>query len=124
MKQLNKSELQVMKYVWDLEKSFLKDIVFQFPEPKPAYTTISTLLNRMCEKKYIGFNKLGRDKEYYPLLDKRKYFSSQIKTIVSDFFNDSGSQFASFFAEETDLSQKELEEIQHLIEKQIKNKKQ
>ena len=44
IKQLNKSELQIMKYLWMLEKGFMKDIVEKFPEPRPAYTTISTLM--------------------------------------------------------------------------------
>jgi BlaI family transcriptional regulator, penicillinase repressor len=59
IKQLNKSELQVMKYLWKIKKGFLKDIVEQFPEPAPAYTTISTLVGRMVDKKYIGFHKAG-----------------------------------------------------------------
>ena len=61
IKQLNKTELQIMKYLWILKKGFMKDIVEQFPEPKPAYTTISTLLKRMCDKDYISFERLGRD---------------------------------------------------------------
>ena len=122
IKQLNATELQVMKYLWELDKAFMKEIVQKFSEPRPAYTTISTLLSRMCDKEYIGFTRLGRDKQYYPLLDKKDYFSSQIKTMVSGFFNNSGLKFASFFTEETDLSSSELEEIKALIEKQIKEK--
>ena len=55
MNQLNKSELQIMKYLWKLEKGFMKQIVEEFPEPAPAYTTISTLLTRMVNKGYVGF---------------------------------------------------------------------
>lgn len=123
IKQLNKSELQVMKYLWKIKKGFLKDIVDQFPDPRPAYTTISTLVGRMVDKKYIGFNKLGRDKEYYPLLQKNEYFSVQVKDMVSNFFNDSASQFASFFTRNTDLSMEEMEELQKLLQEKINEKK-
>lgn len=122
IKQLNKSELQIMKYLWKLKKGFMKDIVEQFPEPKPAYTTISTLLGRMCKKKYVGFTKLGRDKHYYPILEKNEYFSIQIKEMVSEFFNNSTAQFASFFTKNTDISIDELNELQELVKKQILNK--
>ncbi|MCX2743270.1 BlaI/MecI/CopY family transcriptional regulator [Mangrovivirga sp. M17] len=122
-KQLNKSELQVMKYLWKIEKGFLKDIVDQFPKPGPAYTTISTLINRMVNKNYIGYTKLGRDKEYYPILKKNEYFKTQIKSIVSDFFNNSSSQFASFFTKNSDLSVEELKELEEMIQTQIKQKK-
>ncbi|MGB3607608.1 MAG: BlaI/MecI/CopY family transcriptional regulator [Psychroserpens sp.] len=123
IKQLNKSELQIMKYLWMLKKGFMKDIVELFPEPRPAYTTISTLLKRMCDKKYIGFERLGRDKQYYPILKKNDYFSKQVNGIITHFFNDSKSQFASFFTKNADLSMKELEELQVLLQEKINNKK-
>lgn len=123
IKQLNKTELQVMKYLWMLNKGFMKDIVDLFPEPKPAYTTISTLLSRMCDKNYVGFTRLGRDKEYYPILKKNDYFTSQMKTMITHFFNDSKSQFASFFTKNADFSIEELEEIQELVQQKIDQKK-
>lgn len=123
-KQLNKTELQVMKYLWILNKGFMKDLVDLFPEPKPAYTTISTLLSRMCDKNYVGFNRLGRDKEYFPILKKNDYFSSQMKTMITHFFNDSKSQFASFFTKNADFSMEELEELQAMVKQKIDQKKQ
>lgn len=123
-KQLNKTELQVMKYLWILNKGFMKDIVDLFPEPKPAYTTISTLLGRMCDKNYIGFNRLGRDKEYYPILKKNDYFTAQLKTMITHFFNDSKSQFASFFTKNADFTMEELEELQAMVKQKIDQKKQ
>lgn len=123
IKQLNKSELQIMNYLWKIKKGFMKDIVEQFPEPKPAYTTISTLLSRMCEKEYIGFDKLGRDKQYFPILKKNEYFSKQVNTMIKHFYNDSKSQFASFFAKNADLSIEELEELQLLIKNKIQQKR-
>jgi len=123
IKQLNKSELQIMKYLWILEKGFMKDIVEKFPEPGPAYTTISTLLKRMCDKKYIGFKRLGRDKEYYPILKKQDYFSNQMNGMIRNFFNDSKSQFASFFTKNADFSIEELEELQNLLKQKINQKK-
>lgn len=123
IKQLNKTELQIMKYLWTLKKAFMKDIVEQFPEPKPAYTTISTLLTRMCDKDYISFERLGRDKQYYPVLKKNDYFSKQVNGMITHFFNDSKSQFASFFTKNADLSMQELEELQQLLQEKINHKK-
>ncbi|WP_456442032.1 BlaI/MecI/CopY family transcriptional regulator [Psychroserpens sp.] len=123
IKQLNKTELQIMKYLWNLKEGFMKDIVEQFPEPRPAYTTISTLLKRMCDKNYIGFERLGRDKQYHPILKKNDYFSTQVNGMITHFFNDSKSQFASFFTKNADLSMQELEELQELLQKKINQKK-
>ncbi|MBD78807.1 MAG: penicillinase repressor [Crocinitomicaceae bacterium] len=123
MKELNNTELEVMEFLWKLKKGFMKDIVELFPEPKPAYTTIATLLSRMVDKKYIGFNKLGRDKQYFPILNKEDYFSSHLKKVVTQFFNGSPSQFASFFTSKTDLTVEELDELKSLVESQINKKK-
>lgn len=123
MKQLTKPELQIMKYLWKIEKGFLKDIVDQFPEPAPAYTTISTLVSRMVTKKYVGYKKHGRDKEYYPILQKNDYFANQVKDMVTNFFNNSSSQFASFFTKNSDLSLEELEELEQLVQQKIAQKK-
>ena len=123
IKQLNKSELQIMKYLWILKKGFMKDIVEQFPEPRPAYTTISTLLKRMCDKNYIGFDRLGRDKQYYPIIKKNDYFSTQLNGMIGHFFNDSKSQFASFFTKNADLSMQELQELQDLLQQKINQKR-
>lgn len=123
IKQLNKSELQIMKYLWILEKGFMKDIVEKFPEPRPAYTTISTLLKRMIDKKYIGFERLGRDKQYYPILKKNDYFARQMNGMIQHFFNDSKAQFASFFTKNADLSMEELQELQALLNDKINKKK-
>jgi predicted transcriptional regulator len=59
-KELTKAEEQVMQYLWGLGKAFLKDIVEQFPEPRPAYTTVSTVIRVLVKKEFIGFNTYGK----------------------------------------------------------------
>ena len=49
MKELTTAEEQVMQYLWNLGKAFVKDIIELFPEPKPAYNTVSTII-RILEK--------------------------------------------------------------------------
>ncbi|HET8809451.1 MAG TPA: BlaI/MecI/CopY family transcriptional regulator [Flavobacteriaceae bacterium] len=122
-KTLTKAELQLMKHLWKIEKGFMKDIVEQFSEPKPAYTTIATLVGRMVDKQYIGFEKLGRDKLYFPLLKKSTYFKSQLKEMTSDFFNGSSSQFASFFTKNADFNLEELKQLQEILQQEINQKK-
>ena len=122
MKRLNTTELQIMKYLWKHDRGFMKDIVAQFPSSGPAYTTVATLVARMTDKGYIGFEKHGRDKEYYPKISRNSYFSGQVKDMVSHFFNDSTSQFASFFTRNSDLSIEEMEELQELLQRRIEEK--
>lgn len=120
--QLTNAEEQVMKFLWKLERAYLKNILDEFPEPRPAATTIATLLKRMTDKGFVGFNQHGSNREYFPLVKKIDYFSKNFNLLIKDFFNNSASQFASFFTSETNLSLPELEEIKRLVEKKIANK--
>ena len=121
---LSQSEEELMQYLWKLEKAFLKDLLDQYPEPKPAPTTVATLLKRMTEKDFIGYEQMGRSRQYYPLVKKSDYFSKHVNGLIKKFFNDSASQFASFFTSETDLSEAELKELKSIVEKEIERKHQ
>ena len=121
---LSKSEEELMQHLWKLEKGYLQDLLAQYCEPKPATTTVSTLLKRMIDKGYVDYEQHGRSREYYPLVTKSDYFSNRFNLLINKFFDNSTAQFASFFASEGDLSAQELEELKQIIEKEIQKKKQ
>lgn len=123
MNTLTKAEEQLMQFLWEKRKAFTKDLIEAYPDPKPASTTVITLLKRMQEKGFVGFKEYGKSREYYPLVEKDKYFSRQVGEMIQTFFNDSAMQFASFFTEKTDLSEKELEDLRKIIDNQLKKKK-
>lgn len=123
MKELTKAEEQVMQYLWEIEKGFLADIVEQFPDPKPAYTTISTVVRVLVNKGFIGFKTYGKSNEYYPEVSKKEYTKAFFKGITKSFFNNSASKLVSFFTSENDLSITELEQLKKQVEDQIEKKK-
>jgi len=120
--QLTKTEEQLMQYLWKQEKAFMKDLLDAFPDPKPATTTVATLLKRMADKGFVGYKEYGKSREYFPLVDKAEYFSKQMNGMIKNFFNNSASQFASFFTQETNMSAVELEELKKIIDKEIQKK--
>lgn len=120
--QLTKTEEELMNHLWVLEKAFMKDLLDAYQEPKPATTTIATLLKRMTDKGFVGYNLYGNSREYYPLVKKKDYFSKHVNGLIKHFFNDSASQFASFFTKETNLSKEELEDLKALIDNEIRKK--
>jgi len=119
---LSKTEEELMNIIWKQQKAFLKDLLDAYPEPKPAITTIATLLKRMTDKGFIAYKSYGRSREYYPTVKKKDYFSKHVNGLIKNFFNDSASQFASFFTQETDLSKTELEDLKKLIDKELEKK--
>ena len=123
MQQLTNAEEQVMEHLWKLEKAFMKDLLEAYPTPKPATTTVATLLKRMIDKQFVAYKEFGNSREYFPLVKKTDYFSKHVNGLISNFFNNSASQFASFFTTETNLSQTELEDLKKIIDSEILKKK-
>jgi BlaI family transcriptional regulator, penicillinase repressor len=119
---LTKAEEQLMNYLWKLEKSFFKELKEQFPEPRPATTTINTLLKRLSDKGFIDYKLYGNSREYFPIISKNHYFSNQINGLIKNSFNNSVEQFASFFTKETNISDADLKKLRAIVDNQIKSK--
>lgn len=101
---------------------FLKDLLNTYPDPKPAATTIATLLKRMQEKGFVGYTLFGNSRQYYPLVKKADYFSKHVKGIIKNYFGNSAMQFASFFTTTSNLTATELQDLKKIIDLEIKKK--
>jgi len=123
MNELTKAEAQVMHYIWDQENCFLKDIVEAFPEPRPAYTTISTVIRVLVKKGVLDYKTYGKIHEYYPRISRQAYFRKHLNSIIDNHFNGSVVSFASFFTGDGGVDLSELEEIKQLIDLKIKTLK-
>lgn len=118
---LTEAEKDVMEILWMKNKAFMKDLLEEYPEPKPATTTIATLLKRMQNKNLIGYKTFGNSREYYPLIQKETYFGNEMTTMIDRFFDNSVTKFASFFTSNSQLSQKQLKELRDIIDQQIQD---
>ena len=123
MKQLTKAEEQVMQYLWSLDKAFLKDLVESFPEPRPAYTTVSTVIRVLVKKGFVDFDTFGKIHQYYPLIGREEYLKGQFEEVAQDYFSGSIAKLASFLTRDKDLRVDDLEEIKAIIDDQISKKR-
>ena len=121
--ELSKSEEQLMEFIWRQDGIFLKDLIAELPDPKPAATTVATLLKRMQDKGFVSYEVFGNSRKYRAMVKKDQYFSRQVNGMIRDYFDNSAMQFASFFTTSTNLTAKELDSLRDLIDKQIKKKK-
>lgn len=120
--QLSKAEEQLMDYIWQNGKVFMKELIEMYPDPKPASTTVATLLKRMQDKGVIGYTLFGNSRQYYPLIKKWDYFAGHMKGMVKNYFDDSPVNFASFFTQSADFTAEELEELKKIVDGEIKKK--
>lgn len=123
MKPLTQAEEQIMQCLWKLKKAFLKDIIEALPEPKPAYTTVSTVLRVLVKKGFVDFDRFGKINQYFPLISKESYSQSTFQKMLEKYFGNSTSVFTSFFAKHEKVSLEDLEEMKRIIEQQIEEKK-
>ncbi len=113
-KTLTKGEMQVMNILWDMQRgACVADIQRQFPEPQPAYTTIATFLKIMEQKGFVEKRKGGSGKTfvYSPLLTRERYRRLVMDDVKNTFFGGSVKSLVSFFAEEDELTQEDVNEI-------------
>ncbi len=122
MKQLTKAEEQVMQVLWDLKNAYVRDIIEELPQPKPAYNTVSTIVRILEKKGFVSYEAHGKAHEYYPLVAKKSYRKSYFKGFLNNYFGNSYQNLASFFTREQDLSLEELEKIRKMIDEEIDRK--
>ncbi|ANQ49168.1 BlaI/MecI/CopY family transcriptional regulator [Flammeovirga yaeyamensis] len=123
MKKLTTAEEQVMQVLWNLNKGFVKEIIAELPEPKPAYNTISTIIRILEQKEFVGHETFGKSHQYYPLISKEQYSHQYLKSFVGRFFSGSFENMVSFFAKKEDVNINELEDLLNDLESD-KNKKE
>ena len=119
---LSPTEETLMQHLWNREQAFMKDLIDAYEDPKPAATTVATLLKRMIDKEFVNYREYGNSREYYPTVSRNDYFAKHVNGLIKNFFNNSAAQFASFFATQTNLSATELESLKTLIDEQIQKK--
>ena len=112
MQELTKAEEQIMHYLWELKEAFVKDVVEKFPDPKPAYNTVSTIIRILEKKEMVGHTSHGKSFSYHPLISKTEYTRFALKNIVQGYFGGSYKKAVSFFVEDEKMS---VNEIQNLL---------
>lgn len=121
IKELTKAEDQIMQVLWHLGKGFVKDVLEELPEPKPAYNTVSTIIRILEKKGFVGYKAFGKTHEYFPLISREKYTRFYLNNLVSGYFNGSFQNLVSFFASENKM---DVHDIDQLVEKLEELKKQ
>jgi len=116
MKKLTNKEEEVLKILWKLEKAFVKEVLAEFPEPKPHYNTLSTIVRHLEEKEYVAYTAYGKTHQYYPIVSKEEYRKGFMNSAMEDYFNNSYKNLVSFFAKEEKISVDDLKEIISKIE--------
>ena len=122
IKELTKAEEQVMRILWKLKESMVKDIIDEMLDPKPAYNTVSTVIRVLETKGFVDHKAYGGSYVYFPLIQEREYKSFAFDKIFSNYFDNSYERLVSFLVNEKKLDVSELEALTRMVD-QLKDKK-
>jgi predicted transcriptional regulator len=120
MIQLTKAEEQIMQILWKLQETTVQDIREKIENPKPARTTVASILSILENKGFALHKSFGRVNVYYPAVAKNEYSKTQLFGMMNNYFNNSFPAMVSFFAKEQNLSLEELDELLEETRKELK----
>lgn len=113
---MTENELEVMKVLWQEAPLKVADILEKIQrKPKPAYTSLLTLVQVMEKKKYLRHEKEGKAYTYYPQIQQRNFLSSEIKRMAKRLFNGSPGELVLNLVEDEQLNAAEIEALRKLL---------
>ena len=118
IRELTKAEEEIMRVLWQLKKGFVKDVLAELPEPKPAYNTVSTIIRILEKKELVGYTAYGKTHEYFPLITEEGYRRFQTEQLMTNYFDGSLKKLVSFFVQDKNISLNEADEIIRLLNNQ------
>jgi len=111
MQELTKAEEQIMLIIWQKENCFVKEIVAELPDPKPAYNTVSTIVRILEKKEFVSYQAFGKTHQYFPIILEKDYKNLKTNNLVTNFFGGSMESMLSFFMKEKKMDIHQIDEL-------------
>jgi BlaI family penicillinase repressor len=113
---LTENELDVMKVLWTKAPLKVAEILERVErKPKPAYTSLLTLVQAMERKGYIAHEQDGKAYSYFPKLMQKHFRTSEIKRVAKRLFDGSPFALAVNLVKDEHLSDAEVKELRRLL---------
>jgi len=113
---LTENELEVMRVLWERSPLKVSDILdYLRRTPKPAYTSLLTLVQAMEKKGYIKHKKDGKAFSYVPVLQQKKFLLSEVKRVAKRLFGGSPGALVLNLVENEQLNQEEIAALKALL---------
>jgi BlaI family transcriptional regulator, penicillinase repressor len=114
---LTENELSVMKELWSQAPLTVGEILDRLNRrPKPAYTSLLTLVQAMEKKGYITHEKQGKAFAYFPKLQQQHYMKGEIKRVSERLFGSGPLSLVMNLIQTEQLSKDEVEQLKKLLE--------
>lgn len=111
MKKMTNREEEIMNLFWEKGPLFVRELLPFYPDPKPHFNTLSTMVRTLEEKGLIGHESIGRSFKYHAIVDRNQYGQKTLKGIIHKYFNNSYLDVVSMLVKDESLSDKEIEDL-------------
>lgn len=113
---LTENELEVMKILWGQAPLKVSEILYLLERiPKPAYTSLLTLVQTMEKKGYIKHDRIGKAFTYLPILKQKKYLTLEVKRIIKQLFSGNAGELVLNLVKNEQLSKQDIEDLKKLL---------
>lgn len=114
-------ELELMEILWKIGQGTVRDVMANLPQKrKLAYTSVSTILRILQQKRILRVDKNGKYHIYIPVFNKQTYASYSVKKMVNQVFSGNSVELVAYLMDKNDLSKEELSAIQTLLDEKKK----
>jgi predicted transcriptional regulator len=120
MNELTQNEERVMRIIWSKGEALVRDILEALPEPQPPYTTLASTVKSLEKKGFVKYRAYGPTYLYSPKITQEEYSRKSVNSLVKNYFEGSVGNFLSFMVKENKISDKEIEDLQKLIDEMDK----
>ncbi len=120
---ISAAEWEVMKLLWKENPLTSEKIINSLTSKMDWSTqTVKTFITRLVKKEVIGFEKVGRTYNYYPLISEDECIKAENQSFLQKVYDGAVSMLFTKFLEEESLSEKEIEELEQLLKNKKKEK--
>ena len=115
---LSKGEMEVARVLSDLKKATVREVHESFPAERAIdFTTVQTYLRRLETKGYVKAELDGRTRVYTPRVKLRTVIRETLDDLIDRLFGGEALPLVRHLIEERGVSDDELAELRHLIER-------
>ncbi|EPS51438.1 BlaI/MecI/CopY family transcriptional regulator [Clostridium botulinum] len=116
MPKISAAEWEVMKLLWKESPLTSEKIINSLTEKMDWSTqTVKTFITRLLKKKAIGFEKVGRAYNYYPLISEDECIKAENQSFLQKVYDGAVGMLFTRFLEEETLSEEEIEELEQIL---------
>ena len=116
-KMLTEVELELMSILWRLGEGTVNDVISGLSLGRElAYTSVSTILRILEQKKIVKARKEGRGHTYVPLLTKDAYETKAVRHVVDRVFEGTPANLVNHLLKAGDLTEQDIAELKALID--------